>query len=244
MAFIQKLSDLYREAPVSFSYTLGANRLRSMDNYSFNMVVVFGFLFVIFFLYVKLNISIDQKNWDIQKCNPRYLFYSGYIQKNGDSSAYDSTVDNFNECTNRVVTEYSDTIVSKGFQNTLDNLNKKLITFDNQAIAEKKVNEKVFQANVTSISTQFDKMKEDISMNTNDSLLYANLKNIGIYMDQLNAIMTYIGEYTKQYLTYRMMDYANKCVSDPTCKNIGNENYARAVQLRDILNTYYGGNNL
>ena len=63
-------------------------------------------------------------------------------------------------------------------------------------------------------------------------------------MDQLNAIMNYVGQYTKQYLTYRMMDYANKCVIDPNCNNKENDNYAKAIQLRDVLNTYYGGNNL
>ncbi len=242
MDLTQQLSNLYRDAPVSFSFT-GKGKL-GVDTYSFNVLIVIGFMFIVFFFYVKNNITIDQKNWGLQKCNPKYLFYSGYIQKNGDSSAYDSTVDNFYECTNRVVTEYSDTMVSKGFQNTLDNLNKKLITFDDQTIAEKEASEKVFQTNVNSISSQFDKMEQDISLNTNDTLLYSNLKSIGIYMDQLNAIMNYVGQYTKQYLTYRMMDYANKCVIDPNCNNKENDNYAKAIQLRDVLNTYYGGNNL
>ena len=87
-------------------------------------------------------------------------------------------------------------------------------------------------------------MKDTLDISGQHTLLYTNLKTIGIQVDKLNAIMDYIGSYMKQYLTHLMMENANQCLKLKDNCDKNNTHYKKAIQLRDILNTYYGGNNL
>tara|TARA_B110000116_G_scaffold272348_1_gene296780 strand:+ start:1862 stop:2593 length:732 start_codon:yes stop_codon:yes gene_type:complete len=62
--------------------------------------IILFFLFIILILYVNLTLNIDFSNWELSKCNPKYLFISGYIKKNPGYNANDSTVMNFWDCLN------------------------------------------------------------------------------------------------------------------------------------------------
>ena len=115
---------------------------------------------------------------------------------------------------------------------------------DNQTMEERKNNEKIFNDNVYDISNQFQNMKDTLDISGQHTLLYTNLKTIGIQVDKLNAIMDYIGSYMKHYLTHLMMKNANQCLKLKDNCDKNNTHYKKAIQLRDILNTYYGGNNL
>ena len=70
------------------------------------------------------------------------------------------------------------------------------------------------------------------------------MKNVGIYIDQLNAIMDYIGDYIQQFLTYRMMDYANQCISSGNSCTEDTESYKKAIRIKNVLDTYYGSTSL
>jgi len=234
------IRKLYQNTPKGFTISYA----NMFDEYTTNIMIVFGFTLIILFLYIKNNISIDQKNWNIQKCNPKYLFFSGYIKKNGTRSAYDSTVDNFYDCTTNIAKGTADSIFDSSFKNTMNKLNKDLISFDNQTMEQRKNNEKIFNDNVYDISNQYQSMKATLDISGQHTLLYTNLKTIGIQVDKLNAIMDYIGSYMKQYLTHLMMENANQCLKLKENCDKNNTHYKKAIQLRDILNTYYGGNNL
>ena len=74
MDLTQQLSNLYRDAPVSFSFT-GKGKL-GVDTYSFNVLIVIGFMFIVFFFYVKNNLK-DQVHVDFgiasdQTCKSSY----------------------------------------------------------------------------------------------------------------------------------------------------------------------------
>ena len=47
---------------------------------------------------MQLSILIPCYNWDIYKCDPRIIPYSGYIKKSDDKTEFESTGENFNEC--------------------------------------------------------------------------------------------------------------------------------------------------
>jgi len=54
----------------------------------------------------------------------------------------------------------------------------------------------------------------------------------------------YIGEYVRKVLTYKMVEHANNCMSDANCQNEGHTDYANAIKIKNILDSYYGGTNL
>ena len=41
------------------------------------------------------------KNWDVHKCNPKYLFFSGQLKKNPNMSSSETTNFNLIECSSR-----------------------------------------------------------------------------------------------------------------------------------------------
>ena len=67
------------------------------SNLSQHFVLLFLFI-IILILYVNLTLNIDFSSWELSKCNPKYLFISGYIKKNPGYNATDSTVMNFWDC--------------------------------------------------------------------------------------------------------------------------------------------------
>ena len=93
---------------------------------------------------------------------------------------------------------------------------------------------------------EIEQYEKDMSMDiSGDSVFaYTYLKNIGVYMDQLNAYLDYIGEYVRKVLTYKMVEHANNCMSDANCQNEGHSDYANAIKIKNILDSYYGGTNL
>ena len=96
------------------------------------------------------------------------------------------------------------------------------------------------------ISSQFDSLQNDISYNMDSSttMTYSLLENIGLYVDQLNALMGYISAYMKKYLTYRMMQFANRCITGTSLCNSANSDYQDAIKIKNVLDSYYGGTNL
>ena len=95
--------DIYNRKKIT-SLNDKLNKLYTFDNnnsYIFNSAILFFSLLIIGLLYVYKNMKMDEKAWDIQKCNPKYLFYSGYIRRNKGQDARNSTLDNFFECTNK-----------------------------------------------------------------------------------------------------------------------------------------------
>ena len=61
----------------------------------FILIIIF---FGIFILETRILFNIDVHEWNIEKCNPKYLFFSGFIRRNENSTSFESTQDNLVEC--------------------------------------------------------------------------------------------------------------------------------------------------
>ncbi len=109
-------------------YYLNKNNKTFSDN-GFGIFIFLILSFVILFLYIKMDIDSHTKNWEINKCNPKYLFFSGYLKKNDGMTAEQSTNYNIIDC----ATKYGSTIsssIGKNFESNLEKINNNLITFD------------------------------------------------------------------------------------------------------------------
>ena len=68
------------------------------ENHTSNYIILIFFLFTIYLMYFNIIISLDITSWDIKKCEPKYLFISGFIKKIPGFNAIDTTVQNFWNC--------------------------------------------------------------------------------------------------------------------------------------------------
>ena len=220
------------------------------EEYFVNGIIVFIACVFIFVFYVRINVQIDKKNWTLQKCNPKYLFFSGYIHNDTNLSDHDATISNFVDCANEMkkgTNEYMvGSLIEKTtnyFTDAIDNSKKKAKSYHNKVKKKTKKQEKKMSKQVNS---QYDSLENNVSFNIDASGAYSYnlLKNVGIYIDQLNAIMDYIGDYIKQFLTYRMMDYANQCISSGNSCTEDTESYKKAIRIKNVLDTYYGSTSL
>lgn len=64
--------------------------------------LIFLIAIIIIFIYlIKIEVSSNGKNWEINKCSSKYVFFSGFLKNNGDASK--TTYDNFTQCVARVL---------------------------------------------------------------------------------------------------------------------------------------------
>lgn len=214
------------------------------DEYNFNIYFVLLSLIILFIYYIKINVTIDIKNWDLKKCNPKYLFFSGYIKNDTKYSNGEATIKNFAECTNKLVQGATQYELGKKIGNGMNNF-KDYMTESNQYLMK---NNKTYldklKERQNDITSQFDELNKDVSFNLDEENtgIYSLLKNTGIYMDQLNELMEYIRKNSHQYLTYKMVEYYNTC-SSQGC-HTENINYKKYIEIKNLLNKYYGGSTL
>lgn len=160
---------------------------------------IFG---IITILYTRIFLQIDFEDWDIKKCNPRYIFYSGYIKRNPNRNSFHSTVDNFNECivkfNNQKDNEFSKILE----QNKLEHLERtnNIVNTHNKVSRERVLQ---FQNKVNEKNNEFKIQIENVkkSRNTND------LQN---EINKLNDVMNDVKKYAHSYLTYAMMHFVFK----------------------------------
>ena len=173
-------------------------------NYDFVMglLIALFMLAMIIILYARLFLGVDFENWDIQKCNPKYIFYSGYIKKNPNSTALQSTKDNFDECivrfNNKEDSEFSKVLEKsklEQYQKTEEMANNYNNLTRNKILdLQKKVNikNKEFEIQIKNIQNSSETGKLQNEMN------------------KLNTIIEDIKDYAHSYLTYAMMNFVFK----------------------------------
>jgi len=59
-------------------------------------IIIFISIIIIIIYLIKIEVSINGKNWEINKCSSKYVFFSGFLKNDGDASK--TTYDNFTEC--------------------------------------------------------------------------------------------------------------------------------------------------
>ena len=216
------VADIYKTADKYSAINRSISSSSEKYGYNLNIFIVFFFIILILFLYVKNNVKVDEKNWDIQKCNPKYLFFSGYIRRNPNETAYNSTLNNFYECTGNLVKGTNQEFINQSMKNKFKSFQKDLMTFDDN---QKRSNQQIsrdLNERVNDIEDQLDIMSDDISMSVATVNKYTFLKNFGLYVDQYNAYIDFIQKYIKHKLTYKMLGHAAKCYKENNgeCDNV------------------------
>jgi hypothetical protein len=58
------------------------------------IIIIFGYIILIYLIKVEVN---SLHNWNIDKCSPKYLFFSGFFKNNG-KDPFKATMNNFFDC--------------------------------------------------------------------------------------------------------------------------------------------------
>tara|TARA_B110000008_G_scaffold102907_1_gene105845 strand:- start:1678 stop:2454 length:777 start_codon:yes stop_codon:yes gene_type:complete len=243
--FIQSIENLYKSQS-GVSYAWGIKTSPINDQYTFNIIFLFLVVLGILFFYIKINVTVDSKNWDVEKCNPKYLFYSGYLNNDTPLSNYDATLNNFIECTTNIAESGNSYTISKSLGKVASSFESEFMDISKVSSQNQQALASELEKNAQDISAQFDSLQNDISYNMDSSttMTYSLLENVGLYVDQLNALMGYISAYMKKYLTYRMMQFANRCMTGTSECNSENSDYQNAIKIKNVLDSYYGGTSL
>ena len=175
-----------------------------IDDSNFILSFIFSLigLIIIAILHARLILAIDFDSWDIKKCNPRYIFYSGYIKKNPNSTASESTSDNFQECIIR-------------FNNSKDNRFSKFLE-KNSSEHLQKVNN-IVNTNNKITAKQALELRDKVQRKNNKfKLQLEKIENMGSTgqlqkeINKLNDIISDVEEYAHSYLTYAMTQFVFK----------------------------------
>ena len=246
----------------------------SKSNYFDVILVVLFILSIVTILYTRLFFGIASDNWEVQKCNPKYIFYSGYIKQNPNSNSFHSTVDNFNDCIVKFNNQKNGQFSKILEENKLEHLQRS----DNAVNTHNKLSrERVLQLQrqVNAKNEEFKLQIENVEQSRNTSALQNEI-------DKLNAIISDIKEYAHTYLTYAMMNFvfkykisneddtsedhietsekcsdfsAQQCNSsaycnynsdDASCEIITKGNFYRqeALKINETIKNYFGNNKL
>jgi hypothetical protein len=223
------------------------NESSTLDSISSNqdffqtLLLTLFLLALIIILYTRMFFSVEFENWEIQKCNPKYIFYSGYIKQNENSGSLQSTVDNFNDCivrfNNQKDNQFSKVLEKKQSQHL--RRNREIVESHNK-LSRQKVLE--LQEKVNSKNEEFRLQLENIKSSRQTSELQTE-------MNKLNDIIRDIKDYAHSYLTYAMMHFVFKhkiSEKDGTSKTLLNSNiscgtYTDESQCNSDLYCIYDG---
>ena len=111
---------------INFIYRVNDYKFFSFDDfyesYGFNIFIILFFISVIFYLLIKIELKIYRKNWASLKCHPKYLYISGFIQREGTLGPINSTFHNYNECINEGVSDAIDEMNNESYYTTKNQL--------------------------------------------------------------------------------------------------------------------------
>lgn len=194
----EAIAELYKKQDVF-------NRTTGKSLYVVTGIVTFFILLaIVVILQSRMFIHIDFKDWNIQKCNPKYIFYSGYIKSNPNSTAYDSTLDNFNDCIVKYGKQMDDSVERRLSQQqemtrrNIDGVGSNAVEMKKMSLLEERQNEKrhILKTN-KSLNSVYKKQKSEVaSLHAQTEILVNIVKDIK--------------EYLHSYLTYAIMNFAFK----------------------------------
>ena len=176
-----------------------------------------------------MEMMIHKKQWDDVKCKPEYVYLSGILNPDSNLGPVETTIKKYNDCMNLGIQEAIDEMDIQSYYHTKTQ-NNKLKTFRGKMRDVYKS-----KANNASISNKMNQINDnlieelELTVNTDSAIYYNYLKNVGIYIDQIDALMEYIYNYVKNYLSY--VYYSNK--------KHGREE--KAEKIEKILNDHFDG---
>jgi len=74
--------------------------LDSTEIYVMPFVIFLIGLIIILVYIVKIEVNLNGKDWQINKCSSKYVFFSGFLN-NENMDPIKKSIDNFNECVKR-----------------------------------------------------------------------------------------------------------------------------------------------
>jgi hypothetical protein len=69
-----------------------------LADYALPFLLIFTFSLIIFIYYIKANLYESKTDWSTNRCVPKYMFVSGFINKEPGSNVLASIYDNFASC--------------------------------------------------------------------------------------------------------------------------------------------------
>lgn len=114
---LNKLKKIYKQ---SFSKKYGADIV-------ITKIIFLIFTIIFIHLFLKRNKKEIASNWKYNKCNPKYMLFSGWIKKSKDESAFEATVNNFSGC----ITDLLKGMIDAAFLPVLDLTRIKIGEFKN-----------------------------------------------------------------------------------------------------------------
>jgi len=158
-------------------------------------------LFTSLILETRILFNIDVQQWKNEKCNPKYLFFSGFIKKNDGSTALESTQDNFNECMVRYAENKFEKSIDQKNEEQMKNANENIR--DNIKQREILLNERRKKING---DEKVIALRADVISKKNNS----SMENVQLQILEMNNIISDFKEYLHSYLTYAMMNFVVK----------------------------------
>jgi hypothetical protein len=69
--------------------------------YILPLFIIFIVILIVFYYLMIIEFSVSKLNWEINKCIPKYMFFSGFIQKEENEGILGTINKTFKKCVNR-----------------------------------------------------------------------------------------------------------------------------------------------
>ena len=208
------------------------------ESYTFNIFIILCFVALSIYLLIKIELKVYRKNWNELKCHPKYLYISGFIQQEGNLGPINSTFYNYNKCIEKGVTNTINIMDAESQYHTKTQINQ--IDEKNKTIIQ---NYNKHKRNIDELKDKIDVEdlldKLDLTIDSNSASYYSQLKNIGVYIDQIDANFAYFYEYVRNYLTY--LYYHFKKIEATSSGADQEANAIKASNVLKVLNTHFEG---
>ena len=209
-------------------YKLGVtNNNVLFSNDFFTFLVILFFMLIILYWYLHNQIAFSGNNWEKIKCDPKYIYFSGYIKPKGTMTAAETTDYNYRKCISRAYKEYINDLKN---EYSIDDVSRRKLLKNEKEMYDfvfknKKDKNKKLNIDIEEIQNN---LNNSTKLTANSTLTYNYLRNIGIYLDQFDMFLGYINTYAKNYLTYLYLGH-----------NSSGSN--KATKVKKILDKYFDG---
>jgi len=210
---------------------------QSKSSYSSKLVQPIVFILIVFslfgYLYAQIQRKLMHMSWSEQKCNPRYLFFSGFLDPLNENP-WITTQDNYQKCVSTHV--YKDPSLTRIIKKNESMIQKHKDEFkQNLEISKKYVNAVNNQWNET--NDQHDKDFIEVE-NTNQQIFHNNnvlYEDILYKTSQMFHILSSIIRYIHGILIYRVSNYKRDLSIDEQHKHF----MERYIQIYDDYSLAY-----
>lgn len=217
---IQKISNIYK------------NNFIENNSTSTLLIVIVAILifFIVIYYFIEINRNSILLDWNNNKCNPKYIFFSGFIQKDNPNKLQ-YNYDNFLECSINKSTTIKNAL--KSIRRTDNNL----INDGNNTYQIEKNNFDTTQSTIDEkINNEIPKITNNVSNISNKmDLLYQQHQRIynitEMYINRIILLFNNIYKYIANSFQYKLYEYKRNM-------DIDTFNTDLRSKYITILNTY------